>query len=159
MTAWRHLKSGCEQPSTLATPVKRARQALGEPVCSPLESLVQYEELDFEPEHVFRFADGYNDLLQSSDVCDTAADRLSDGSTGLIDSDNETEPGDNEARPVCSDDEEEHVKKFVQESVLHLVEMKQKMGCSIQHFEDLLQWKRMMLQFIGQETGMKCNTC
>ena len=106
-----------------------------------MESFVQYEELDFDPEHVFRFADNYNELPQSSNVCDTAADRLSDGSTGSIDSDNETEPGDNEARPVCSDDnEEENLKKFVQESVLRLVEMKQKMGCSIQHFEDLLQW-------------------
>ena len=141
MTAWRHLKPGCEQPSTHATPVKRARQTLGEPECSPLESIVQYEELDFDPAHIFWFADNYNNLSQSSDVCDTGADRLSDGSTGSIDGDNETEPGDNEAGPVCSDDdEEENLKKLVQESVLRLVEMKQKMGCSIQHFEDLLQW-------------------
>lgn len=28
----------------------------------------------------------------------------------------------------------------MQDSILCLVEMKQKMGCSINHFEELLQW-------------------
>ena len=46
---------------------------------------------------------------------------------------------DNEVGSVEGGDEEENLKKFVQDSILRLVEMKQKMGCSINHFEEL-QW-------------------
>ena len=47
---------------------------------------------------------------------------------------------DDEGGSVEGGDEEENLKKFVQDSILRLVEMKQKMGCSINHFEELLQW-------------------
>lgn len=36
----------------------------------------------------------------------------------------------------------QNVNKFVQESILHLMEMKQKIGCSMNHFEELLKWGR-----------------
>lgn len=36
----------------------------------------------------------------------------------------------------------QNLNKFVQESILHLMEMKQKIGCSMNHFEELLKWGR-----------------
>lgn len=151
MTAWRHLKQSSTEPT--CTPVKKARSnALEEPACSPLEPLMEYEEQDFDPKHVFRFAGSYSEFPHSSDVCAGAArmdheceDSLSSGScagaSGSIDSDgDERGLSDDEAGSVEGRDEEENLKKFVQDSILRLVEMKQKMGCSINHFEELLQW-------------------
>ena len=63
------------------------------------------------------------------------------GAWGSIDSDgDERGLSDDEAGSVEGGNEEENLKKFVQDSILCLVEMKQKMGCSINHFEELLQW-------------------
>ena len=68
MTAWRHLKQSSTELT--CTPVKKARSnALEEPECSPLEPLMEYEEQDFDPEHVFRFAGSYSEFPHSSDVC------------------------------------------------------------------------------------------
>ena len=62
------------------------------------------------------------------------------GASGSIDSDgDERGLSNDEAGSVEGGDEEENLKKFVQDSILRLVEMKQKMGCSINHFEELLQ--------------------
>ncbi len=58
---------------------------------------------------------------------------LSPRNKNMLDSDDEGGVG-------SDDDEAENVKKFVQESILRLVEMKQEMGCSINHFEELLKW-------------------
>lgn len=150
MTAWRHLKSGCEQ-SSQPTPVKKTRRTLEEPECSTLEPLVEYEEHEFELEHVFRFADSYSEFPHSSDVWAERVDhdyendssfteRSSAGASGSIDGDDEPGPSDDETSPVdSSNDEAENLRKFVQDSVLRLVEMEQKMGCSINHFEELLQ--------------------
>ena len=141
MTAWRHLKQSSTQP----TPVKKARKALEEPECSPLEPLVEYEEEDFDPEHVFRFAESYSEFPHSNDVCagperEDHEDSSAEGSSAGIDSDDDRGPSDDETGPADSDNEAENLKKFVQDSILRLVEMKQKMGCSINHFEELLQW-------------------
>lgn len=135
------------------TPVKKAHSnALEEPECLPLKPLIEYEEQDFDPKHVFRFAGSYSEFPHSSDVCAGAArmdheceDSSSSGScagaSGSIDSDgDERGLSDGEAGSVEGGDEEENLKKFVQDSILRLVEMKQKIGCSINHFEELLQW-------------------
>ena len=41
-------------------------------------------------------------------------------------------------------DQDQGFQNFVQQAVLKLLEMKQKMGCSTQHFEELLEWGRMI---------------
>jgi len=147
MTAWRHLQNSRDEGSlTRPSSVKKLRKTFEEPKCSTLEPLVEYEELDFDPEQVFCFEDTYTEFAHTSDVCAGADRELEDheddrtsteGSSGddsaLLDSDDEGGVG-------SDDDEAENVKKFVQESILRLVEMKQKMGCSINHFEELLKW-------------------
>lgn len=146
MTAWRHFKSGCEQSLTRPTPVKKLRKTSEEPDCSTLDPLVEYEELDFDPEQVFRFEDSYSEFAHklTSDVCAGAEreDNEDDRSSTEGSSDDASAPPDSEDETgaVGSDDETENLKKFVQDTILRLVEMKQKMGCSINHFEELLQW-------------------
>lgn len=63
------------------------------------------------------------------------------GVLGLIDSDgDERGLSDDEVGLVEGCDEEENLKKFVQDSIFCLVEMKQKMGCFINYFEEFFQW-------------------
>ena len=152
MTAWRHLKSKREQ-SSQPIPVKKTRRTSEEPEWSTLEPPVEFEGHEFEPEHVFRFADSYSEFPHCGDVC-AGAERVDHGhddipftecssasASGSADGDDESGPSDDEIGPVDdSDDAAENLKQFVQDSVLRLVEMKQKMGCSINHFEELLQW-------------------
>ena len=116
------------------------------------EPLIEYEEQDFDSKHVFWFAGSYSKFPHSSDVCagavrmdheceDSSSSSSCAGASGSIDSDgDERGLSDNEVGSVEGGDEEENLKKFVQDSILRLVEMKQKMGCSINHFEELLQW-------------------
>lgn len=152
MTAWRHLKSKREQ-SSQPIPVKKTRRTSEEPEWSTLEPPVEFEGYEFEPEHVFRFADSYSEFPHCGDVC-AGAERVDHGhddipftecssasASGSADGDDESGPSDDEIGPVDdSDDAAENLKQFVQDSVLRLVEMKQKMGCSVNHFEELLQW-------------------
>jgi len=118
------------------------------------------------------FEDTYTEFAHTSDVCAGADRELEDheddrtsteGSSGddsaLLDSDDEGGVG-------IDDDEAENVKKFVQESILRLVEMKQKMGCSINHFEELLKWGKNLhtsgnidAAIHWPESGMRCNHC
>ena len=153
MTSWRHLKLKCEQ-SSQPTLVKNTRRTLEEPEWSTLEPPVEYERHEFEPKHVFRFADSYmyREFPHCGDVCAGAerADHDHDdipfpecssaSASGSADGDDKPGPSDDEIDPGDSDDAAENLKQFVQDSALRLVEMKQKMGCSISHFEELLQW-------------------
>ena len=60
---------------TRPSPVKKLRKTFEEPKCSTLEPLVEYEELDFDPEQVFCFEDTYTEFAHTSDVC-AGAERL-----------------------------------------------------------------------------------
>lgn len=164
MTAWGHMNSERQQ-SSQPSPAKKARKTLEELDSSTLENLVEYEAHEFELESAFCFEDTYSEFPHSSDVCagaDRAGHDYDDNSiTDYSSAGGSRSADDDETGSFGSDDEEESVKKFVQDSVLRLVEMKQKMGCSINHFEELLQWGKiyiqveiMMYQFTGQETGM-----
>lgn len=94
------------------------------------EPLIEYEEQDFDSKHVFWFAGSYSEFPHSSDVCAGAArmdheceDSSSSGScagaSGSIDSDgDERGLSDDEAGSVEGGDEEENLKKFVQDSIL-----------------------------------------
>ena len=130
----------------------KTRTTLEEPEGSTLEAPEENEGHEFEPEHDFRFADSYSEFPHCGDVC-AGAERVDHdhddipftecstaSASGSADGDDESGPSDEEIGPVDSDDAAENLKQFVQESVLRLVEMKQKMGCSINHFEELLQW-------------------
>ena len=143
MTAWGHMKSERQQ-SSQPSPAKKARKTLEELDSSTLENLVEYEAHEFELESAFCFEDTYSEFPHSSDVCagaDRAGHDYDDNSiTDYSSAGGSRSADDDETGSFGSDDEEENVKKFVQDSVLRLVEMKQKMGCSIHHFEELLQW-------------------
>lgn len=143
MTTWRHLQLERKQ-SSQPSPAKKTQKTFEELECSTLELPVEYEDHKFQHERVLCFADTYSEfpIHSSSDVCVEAVpsghdhDDISSNdysSAGGSDSADDHEPG-------TSDDGEENLKKFVQDSVLRLVEMKQKMACSINHFEELLHW-------------------
>lgn len=119
------------------TPVKKAdSNALEEPECLPLKPLIEYEEQDFDSKHVFWFTGSYSEFPHSSDVCagaarmdheceDSSSSSSCAGASGSIDSDgDERGLSDNEVGSVEGGDEEENLKKFVQDSILRLVEMK-----------------------------------
>lgn len=135
MTAWRHHKSSqCEHSSTQPKQKRRAVE----------EDLVEYED-EFHSEQVYSFEDSYMESADSTGVVCAGADRELDDHDDINGSPNGSsdEDGDNEAPGVVENDEEvDLLQKFVQDSVLQLVKMKQRMGCSINHFEELLEWGR-----------------
>lgn len=100
------------------------------------EPLIEYEEQDFDSKHVFWFTGSYSEFPHSSDVCaeaahvdheceDSSSSSSCAGASGSIDSDgDERGLSDNEVGSVEGGDEEENLKKFVQDSILRLVEMK-----------------------------------
>lgn len=147
MIVWRYLQNLRDKGSlTRFLLVKKLRKTFKELECLILEFFVEYEELDFDFEQVFCFEDSYSEFVYISDVCvgvdrereDYEDDRIFiEGSSGddlvLFDSDDEGGVG-------SDDDEIENLKKFVQESIFRLVEMKQKMGCFINYFEEFLKW-------------------
>ena len=151
MTAWRQLQSERKQ-SCRPSPVKKTRTTYEELECSSLELPVEYEDQEFERECVLCFSDTYSEfpIHGSRDVCAaplghdhediSSTDNSSAGGSNSADDDGDSGASDDERGLVGSDDEEKNIKKFVQDSVLRFLEIKQKMGCSISHFEELLHW-------------------
>ena len=90
-----------------------------------MEPPAEYEGHEFEPEHVFRFADSYSEFPHCGDVCAGAerADHDHDdipftecssaSPSGSADADDESGPSDDEIGPVDSDDAAENLKQFV----------------------------------------------
>ena len=72
---------------------------------------------------------------------------LSESSSNVEEDDSESEREDEGTR---GDD----IKKFVCDAILRAVEMKDQMSCSVQNFEDLLQWgKELYLKNNGTDNA------
>ena len=140
-TAWRHIQRSKK--------AKFANEVQGEIDCCSLAEPTEESGDNFEENAVY--ACGFHLEDASEEFCNFAENErernseLSMGDHSDVDSMlNETGSNvDGDESESEREDEGAHgddINKFVCDAILHAVEMKDQMSCSIQNFEDLLQW-------------------